>query len=361
MRESVSVCSAQEKELSSLLRQGSGVLLVAPKDFFEAAKNAVTEALSASARHQASLRVSAADLRVLTRARRAEVEVASGAQCRAPQIEGDAAVLTFSGSAEQVAKAVELAEQILAQQQQTHLAVSLPVALFLLADRATKVRALEQDLDLRLRVEPQALRVQIRGGGSASEDSRAKLCEALEEVEREVESLALKAAKLPFAREELPAVIGREGSSIRRIQADGGAAHVAVDDATPALLVLGTEAALTATAEALKECLENGGSRVQNGLESGSGAAARGSRGGRGAGRGRAGVQSFRGRGGAVGTRGGACHKPQTSQPYDASAQDEDAFPSLESAGGAAAAPLQQQPHSKAAADSLAPAEAAAA
>lgn len=306
-------------ELISVLRCDEGLLLVAPAEALSAAVDAVNGALHQLTRATETLEIKATQLRILDRNRRNEIETLSGATCRPPAHEGEKATLTFTGHPDAVQKALEMALQILEQQKEEELELSIAAALLFLVDKAH--RALEEEHSIRIRVDVPRERLIIRGASGGLD----AVTEAIKEVEEEVVSSGRVAVKLDVPREAVPIILGRQGANVRRLQSDCNLDNIVIDGRPQAVYMLGSQAAIDQATTMVQEIVSNSsGARQQNGGDDRRLRAT----GGRGGGRG--GRTEVGGRGGGVAARGrGGGRGAAPAKPYNASVNDENAFPSL--------------------------------
>lgn len=314
----VDFSQVQSHELISLLRCDEGVLIVAPAEALGAAVEAVNGAMHRLNRATETLEIKATQLRILDRNRRSEIETLSGATCRAPVHDGEKATLTFTGHPDAVQKALEMAQQILEEQKEEELELSIAAALLFLVDKAH--RALEEQQSIRIRVDVPRERLIVRG---ASGDLDA-VTEAIKKVEEEVVSSGRVAVKLDVPREAVPVILGRQGANVRRLQSDCNLDNIVIDGRPQAVYMLGSQAAIDQAMTMVQEIVSNsGGARQQNGDDRRPrlAGARPGGRGGRTEVGGRPGGVPSKGRG------GGRVATP--AKPYDANVDDENAFPSL--------------------------------
>lgn len=309
-------------ELISLLRCDDGILVVSPSGVLAAVVEIVNETLHQLTRATETMEIEAKQLRILGRNKRSEIETLTGAACRAPVYEGEKVTLTFTGHPDAVQKALEMARQILEDQKEEELEISMAGALFFLVDKTR--RALEEEHGIRIRVEVPRGRVIVRGtvGGYGA------VSEAVKKVEEDVASSGKIAVKLEVPREAVPIILGRQGANVRRLQSDCNLDNIVIDDRTQAVYLLGSQEALDQAIGMIRETVSNSsGMRQQNGTD---GAPDRRPRtaGGRGGGRG--GRAEMGGRGGGAASRGrGGSRGAAPAKPYSANVNDETAFPSL--------------------------------
>ncbi|KAL8274322.1 hypothetical protein Esti_001776 [Eimeria stiedai] len=322
-------------ELISLLRCDEGVLVVCQGASLPAAVEAVEAAMQQLSRVSETLEVKATQLRILDRAKRSEIEGLSGATCRPPAHEGEKAFLTFTGHPDAVQKAIQMAQQILEEQKEEEVELSTAAAMLFLVEKAH--RALEEEHNIRIRVDVPRERLMVWGAGG-----REAVAEAVRKIEEEVVNGGKVAVKVDVPREAVPLILGRQGANLRRIQSDCNLDNMVIDGRPQAVFLLGSQEAVDQASAMVQETVaassSGGGPRQMNGLEGGMGE--RRPRGGAAAARlGRGGGRSSEGgpRGGATvgaggrgrgGARGGAA-TTANSKPYEENVNDENAFPSL--------------------------------
>lgn len=317
-------------ELISLMRCDTGVLVVGPADALSAAVEVLNGAMYQLSRASQTVEIKATELRILDRSKRGEIETLSGATCRPPVHEGDKATLTFTGHPDAVQKAVAMARQILVEQKEEELGCSAAAALQFLTDKSH--RALEEEHGIRIRVDVPRGRLIVRGANGAFE----AVTEAIRRVEQEVINNGKVCTKLDVPREAVPVILGRQGANVRRLQNECHLDNIVIDgrpDGRPqAVYMLGSQEAIAQATTMVQEIVANSsGVRQQNTPDGGAerrprtGVNTTGRGGGRG-GRGEyGGGAASRGKGGS-GNRTAAA---TTAKPYNASVDDEDAFPSL--------------------------------
>ncbi|KAL8439587.1 hypothetical protein Efla_003800 [Eimeria flavescens] len=327
--EAVDLSKIQNHELISLLRCDEGLLVVGPREAVPLAVEALQAVMHQLTRVSEALEIKATQLRILDRSKRGEIETLSGATCRAPVYQGENAVLAFTGHPDAVHKALALAQQILEEQKEEELEVSVAAALLFLVEKAH--RALEEKHDIRIRVDVPRERLTLRGSGG-----REAVAEAIRKMEEEVVTSGKVAVKLDVPREAVPMILGRQGANMRRIQSDCNLDNMVIDGRPQAVYFVGSQQAVDQASAAVQEIVANSGAGNAQQHETGGGedmperrprsAGRVGPRGGR-----AAEVGGGRRGGGGPGTRGrgGAARAPTPVKPYNANVNDESAFPSL--------------------------------
>ena len=312
-------CSGHE--LISILRYDDGVLLVGPSKALPAAVEALRAAMDQLARATETMEIKATQLRIVDRAKRAEIESLSGASCRPPIHDGERVTLTFTGHPDAVQKALELVRETLEKQKEEEMELSLAAALLFLVDKTH--RELEDELGLRIRVDVPRKVLIVRG----LTDGHDAVQDAIKRVEEQVASSGKVATTVAVPREAVPLILGRQGTNVRRLQSECDLDNIVIEGRPQAVYLLGSQAAVDQATAMLQEIVANSsGTRAQNGLDGGD---RRPRLGGRGPGRGDRNDAGGR-EDGAASRRRGAGGKPAAPpKPYNASVDDETAFPSL--------------------------------
>ncbi|OEH79181.1 KH domain-containing protein [Cyclospora cayetanensis] len=251
-------------ELISLLRCDEGVLLVAPSEALRLAVEAVEAAMHQLSRATEVLEIKATQLRILDRGKRNEIETLSGATCKPPLLDGEKATLTFTGHPDAVQKAVEMAQQILDEMKEEELELSVAAALCFLADKAH--RALEEEHGIRIRVDVPRERLIVRGSLGGYD----VVADAIKRMEDEVARSGKVAHKIEVPREAVPAILGRQGANVRRLQSDCNLDSVVIDGRPQAVYLLGSQEAIDQAVVMVQEIVGNStGTRAQNGVDGG--------------------------------------------------------------------------------------------
>ncbi|CDI74939.1 KH domain-containing protein, putative [Eimeria praecox] len=312
----------EDHELISLLRCDDGVLLVGPSKALPAAAEALRAAMDQLARVTETVEIKATQLRILDRGKRGEIEALSGASCRPPTVDGEKATLTFTGRPDAVQKALELVQQTLVEQKEEEMELSLAAALHFLVDKS--YRELEEEHGLRIRVDVPRKVLLVRGGTEGHD----AVLEAIKKMEDEVAGSGKVATTMAVPREAVPMILGRQGANVRRLQSDCNLDNIVIEGRQQMAYLLGSQAAVDQATAMLQEIVANSsGGRAQNGQDGGD---RRPRVGGRGPARGDRNDAGVRGEDAAANRRRGGAPKPAPApKPYNASVDDETAFPSL--------------------------------
>ncbi|PFH34761.1 FUSE-binding protein 2 / KH-type splicing regulatory protein [Besnoitia besnoiti] len=325
--------SAREKDYVTYLRGDNELTVVAPSGAIEEAVKAAEEGLLQLDRVTEQLTVPRSQLRVITRAKRAQIEESTGVVFRPPRngAQGGAdAVFAFSGTKEQVEAARTMLETVLREEGYNEsMSVSKEMTAALLADRGQGVRDLEEQFSVSISIERQNRCLVVRGNEAAVQTCLAALRERqAREFDEDKDDLVVE--RVPVRKDQISAIIGRQGARIRKIQADSGVESIRIDDADGVAAVRGSAEAVAKAVklieEALKEVPAAAGGAPHGGQDDGEEERA---------GEGEHHAPARAGRGRRGGHRGGAAiHgvKRAPQKPLDVDASDETAFPSLDAA-----------------------------
>ncbi|PHJ24440.1 kh domain-containing [Cystoisospora suis] len=350
--------SAYEMNSIAFIRGDGELLIVGPSSpALEEAMTAVEEGLSQVDRIVEQVRLTRDQSRLLTRARRGQIEEKTGVTFRPPRPnhpQGNAnagdLVVSFIGSETQVRAAKEMVETLLREEGHSDsLMVGREMTAALLADRGQGVRDLEEKFGVRVSIDRMDRRAVVRGSSPAvhacmEELQRRRDTEFANEKEENFVT-----ERFPIRKDQISVIIGRQGARIRKLQIDSGVDSMRVDDGEGVVIVRGTSEAVSKGVQLIEEALQeeergaNGspnsgvGAGEMEGEEGDHSAGAYGSQRGRGRRGGRGGMSSTTGqqRGGGAGRgaahAGGNAGKSRKSpqKPLDVDASDNIAFPSL--------------------------------
>lgn len=358
-----------EKQSITFLRGDGELLVVGPSSSpaLEEAISAVEEGLAHLDRVVDHVNLTRDQSRLLTRARRGQIEEKTGVTFRPPRPNpqggantGGDLVVSFMGSETQVRAAKEMVETLLREEGYSDsLLVGREMTAALLADRGQGVRDLEEKFGVRVSIDRMERRAVVRGNTAAVQACMEELQRRRDAEFPNEKEENLVTERVPIRKDQISGIIGRQGARILKLQLDSGVDSMRVDDAEGVVVVRGTSEAVAKGVQLIEESLredERGGAGSPGGYVGGGGGGemegedhpgfggggrGRGRRGGGGPRGGVGGGQQMRGRGGGgaggagshAGTAGRRRKSPQ--KPLDVDASDNIAFPSLDAAAAA--------------------------